>query len=131
MLDAPFDLAADLDTPVSAFLKLRPLGARVLLESVETGGTMRLGRYSFLGFGEARPVRLQDGELRDGDHVSPAPTSRDGLLHAMRRALDRSFRPVDRTGAVPDLPFTGGLVGAAGVVLVARDEVAPRERCER
>ena len=54
MLDAPFDLAADLDTPVSAFLKLRPLGARVLLESVETGGTMRLSRL----LGRAAAMKL-------------------------------------------------------------------------
>ena len=41
----PFDIAADLDTPVSAFLKLGPLRPRFLLESVEGGE--RLGRYSF------------------------------------------------------------------------------------
>ena len=33
----PFDIAADLDTPVSAFLKLRPFKPRFLLESVEGG----------------------------------------------------------------------------------------------
>ncbi len=42
------ELPADLETPVSAFLKLRNFGARVLLESVEYGIT--LGRYSFIGF---------------------------------------------------------------------------------
>jgi len=47
----PFDIAADLDTPVSAYLKLAPLGPRFLLESVEGGE--RLGRYSFIGFGGA------------------------------------------------------------------------------
>ena len=34
-MQAPFDIAADLDTPVSAFLKLGPLKPRFLLESVE------------------------------------------------------------------------------------------------
>jgi anthranilate synthase component I len=47
----PFDIAADLDTPVSAFIKLKAFGPSFLLESVEGGE--RLGRYSFIGFGEA------------------------------------------------------------------------------
>jgi len=40
----PFDIAADLDTPVSAYLKLAPFQPRFLLESVEGGE--RLARYS-------------------------------------------------------------------------------------
>jgi anthranilate synthase component 1 len=50
-MQAPVDIAADLDTPVSAYLKLRNLKPRFLLESVEGGE--RLARYSFLGFGDA------------------------------------------------------------------------------
>ena len=46
----PFDIAADLDTPVSAFMKLKPFRPRFLLESVEGGE--RLARYSFIGFGD-------------------------------------------------------------------------------
>ena len=67
-MQAPFDIAADLDTPVSAFLKLAPLKPRFLLESVEGGE--RLARYSFLGFGDALEVRMDaeglsiDGESR-------------------------------------------------------------------
>ena len=48
-MQAPFDIAADLDTPVSAYLKLKQFEPRFLLESVEGGE--RLARYSFLGFG--------------------------------------------------------------------------------
>ena len=40
-------LVSDLETPVSAFAKLRPLGGAFLLESVEGGE--RMGRYSFIG----------------------------------------------------------------------------------
>ena len=40
-------IPADLETPVSAFLKLKPRGAMFLLESVERG--VQLGRYSFIG----------------------------------------------------------------------------------
>ena len=36
-MQAPFDIAADLDTPVSAYLKLKALQPRFLLESVEGG----------------------------------------------------------------------------------------------
>lgn len=42
------DLPADLETPVSAYLKLREIGAAFLLESAES--VDRLGRYSFIGF---------------------------------------------------------------------------------
>jgi anthranilate synthase component 1 len=84
-----FDIAADLDTPVSAWLKLAPLRPRFLLESVEGGE--RLGRHSFLGFGEAAEIRLP--------RFSAA---------AVRDALEGAPRP----GPVPEgLPFAGGLVG--------------------
>jgi len=36
-MQPPFDIAADLDTPVSAYLKLAALKPRFLLESVEGG----------------------------------------------------------------------------------------------
>ncbi len=41
------EFAADLETPVSAYLKLRPLEPVFLLESVERNETV--GRYSFIG----------------------------------------------------------------------------------
>ena len=54
----PFDIAGDLDTPVSAFAKLGTFEPRFLLESVEGGE--RLARYSFIGFGDALQVRLDE-----------------------------------------------------------------------
>ena len=60
-MQAPFDIAADLDTPVSAFLKLEQLKPRFLLESVEGGE--RLARYSFLGFGDAVEVRMTASQI--------------------------------------------------------------------
>ncbi|MBW7930441.1 MAG: hypothetical protein H3C57_03935, partial [Gammaproteobacteria bacterium] len=62
LMQGPFDIAADLDTPVSTFLKLGPLQPRFLLESVEGG--LHLARYSFLGFGDAAEWRLDGGGLR-------------------------------------------------------------------
>jgi len=73
----PFDIAGDLDTPVSAFAKLEPFRPRFLLESVEGGE--RLGRYSFIGFGEALEVRLDDAGFRIGDLLAE-PLRVDGDL---------------------------------------------------
>jgi len=104
-----FDIAADLDTPVSAYLKLGPLTPRFLLESAEGGE--RLGRYSFIGFGEALEVRLQGGLLRVGGDTVAAPSTSANLLQALRAALGRAPRPGPDPGGAP---FTGGLVGVAG-----------------
>ncbi len=76
-----FDITADLDTPVSAYLKLRPFRPRFLLESVEGGE--RLARYSFIGFGDALELRLDAAGLldeSDGAKVVWVPgfTNREG-----------------------------------------------------
>ena len=52
----------DLETPVSAFLKLRGDGPAFLLESAEQG---RLGRWSFLGFMPRSVLRWSDGSLSE------------------------------------------------------------------
>ncbi len=49
-------IPADLETPVSAFLKLRRYGAKILLESVESGTI--LGRYSFIGMKSAFGITI-------------------------------------------------------------------------
>jgi anthranilate synthase component I len=56
-------IPADLETPVSAFLKLRAgfnggEGASFLLESVEQG--IQVGRYSFIGVSPHTSIRLQN-----------------------------------------------------------------------
>src|SRR5688572_25227484 len=65
MTTMPFDpsreIAADLDTPVSAFLKLRELDPVFLLESV--AGGERVGRYSFIGVGRRHEVTLEHDAL--------------------------------------------------------------------
>jgi anthranilate synthase component 1 len=70
-------IPADLETPVSAFLKLRPHGAVFLLESIERG--IQVGRYSFIGLSPDTVVRLHDEKVtvdRNGDareeEVDPA-----------------------------------------------------------
>jgi anthranilate synthase component 1 len=54
-------IAADLETPVSVFLKLKPHGAVFLLESVERG--IQMGRYSFIGVSPYAVARLADGTV--------------------------------------------------------------------
>ena len=113
----PFDIAADLDTPVSAYLKLAPLGPRFLLESVEGGE--RLGRYSFIGFGDSLEVRIEGGDFRVGDDVRPIPDQTAQLLDAFREALRQVRHPLPE---VPGLPFTGGLVGVTSFEMAGRFE---------
>ena len=64
------ELAADLDTPLSAFLRLRPGPYAFLLESVEGGE--KWARYSFLGSqplmiftarGDRMTIRHADGTV--------------------------------------------------------------------
>lgn len=64
MTTSLFDISADLDTPVSAYLKLKPFRPRFLLESVEGGE--RLARYSFIGFGDSLEFRLDADPHRRG-----------------------------------------------------------------
>jgi anthranilate synthase component 1 len=112
-MQPPFDIAADLDTPVSAWLKLKPLQPRFLLESVESG--FLLARYSFLGFGPSLELRLDQGGLRYDGRQRPRPGGRSDLLATLREAVGRTPRLLPE---VPELPFAGGLVGVAGYDVV-------------
>ena len=55
------ELAADLDTPVSVYLKLRGRGPSFLLESVEKAE--QIGRYSFLGVNPRRRIISRGREV--------------------------------------------------------------------
>lgn len=107
------DLLADLETPVSAFAKLRGSGPAFLLESVEGGENV--SRYSFIG---CNPRKVLSARPGDADPLKLIEAELSG------------YRPV----AVPGLPpFTGGAVGYLGyefihsvektVPLAARDEL--------
>jgi anthranilate synthase component 1 len=115
------ELAADLDTPLSAFLRLRPGPYAFLLESVEGGE--KWARYSFLGAdplmvltakGSRTSARHADGRVE----ALPDPNP----LTALRRLLGR-FTPVP----VPGLPrFQGGAVGYLAYDVVRHVERLPR-----
>ena len=115
-MKAPFDIAGDLDTPVSAFLKLRAFRPRFLLESVEGGE--RVGRYSFVGFGDASfRVKLDAQGFWSGSDRWNVPADQTELLQALRTALARAPRP-KAPGAGADFPLAGGLVGYASYDIV-------------
>ena len=105
-MKAPFDIAADLDTPVSAYLKLAPFCPRFLLESVEGGE--RLARYSFIGFGECLEVRIDAAGAQVGGVHAPRPQSKAEFLNVLRAALARAPQPKPE---IPGVPLLGGLVG--------------------
>jgi anthranilate synthase component I len=121
-----FDIAADLDTPVSAYLKLKPFHPRFLLESVEGGE--RLARYSFIGFGDCMEIKLQHGALSVDGVLVAQPRQRSDLLAALRDVLKRA--PVPRP-ELAEVPLAGGLVGYAAYDIVRYferlPEKAPRE----
>jgi len=116
-LQAIFDITGDLDTPVSAFMKLGAFRPRFLLESVEGGE--RLGRFSFIGFGDGLEVRLDAQGLAVGEERVPVPTSTAALLAQLRSALLRAPRPQPDIGGVP---LAGGLVGFAAYDVVRHFE---------
>ena len=116
-MQAIFDITGDLDTPVSAFMKLGAFRPRFLLESVEGGE--RLGRFSFIGFGDGLEVRLDAQGLTVGEERVPVPTSTAALLAQLRSALLRAPRPQPDIGGVP---LAGGLVGFAAYDVVRHFE---------
>jgi anthranilate synthase component 1 len=122
-MKAPFDISGDLNTPVSAYLKLGPFRPRFLLESVEGGE--RLGRYSFIGFGDALDLRLDRGGLvLDGTRL-PAPADGPELLAVLRAALAAAPRPQPEAAGIP---LSGGLVGYASYDVVRMLERLPSRR---
>ncbi len=120
MTTSLFDISADLDTPVSAYLKLRPFRPRFLLESVEGGE--RLARYSFIGFGDSLEYRLDASGLRLGAERLPRPATQADLLASLRRALAEAPRP---EAGDAGFPLHGGLVGVASYDLVRYFEKLP------
>ena len=120
-MQTAFDITGDLDTPVSAFMKLAAFAPRFLLESVEGGE--RLGRYSFIGFGDGLEVRLDDTALTIGSERRPLPADGAALLGALRAALALAPQPQPNIAGVP---LAGGLVGYAAYDVVRYFERLPK-----
>ncbi len=100
------EIVADLETPVSAYLKIQNNSQSFLLESVEGG--QRLARYSFIGTEPYRVLRV-----KQEDHTDPLP-------------LIRAEMEKYKTVPVDGLPrFYGGAVGYLAYETVTHFENIP------
>jgi anthranilate synthase component 1 len=122
VLPITHSFVSDLETPVSAFLKLGAPRRAFLLESAEQG--QHMGRFSFLGVGARALVTYRDGRLtvqENGDRLS---VEHDDPFTAVADLM-RSYRP-PANGVAADLPpLAGGLVGYFGYDLVRHLEPLP------
>ena len=112
------EILADLETPVSAYLKITE-GLKhpgFILESVEGG--IRIARYSFIGTGFVSTLTLRDGVMEE--------ISAEGVVRTpYRDPLDAISSVIDRYESSPEpgLPsFTGGAVGYLSYDAIQRFE---------
>jgi len=100
---------ADLETPLSTYLKLARGPYSYLLESAEGGE--QWGRYSFIGLPARTVLEVRGRRIRvmtDGEEV-------EGLESDDPLAFIEAFQSRYRVPELPELPrFTGGLVGYFG-----------------
>ena len=114
------EIMADLDTPISAFLRIRHLPYPFLLESAE--GSEKIARYSFLGGAPRLVLRAFRDRVEIEEGGAVRAVEQDPLATA-RHVLGR-YRPV----ADPTLPrFYGGLVGYFGYDLIRTIERLPHQ----
>ena len=102
------EVLADLDTPLSAYLKLASAPYTYLFESVQGGE--RWGRYSIIGLPAVEVLRVQQGEvvITNADGETRQPVS-DPI------AFIEQYRQQYRAPDIDGLPrFNGGLVGYFG-----------------
>ena len=119
-------LLADVETPLSAYRKIRGAGESFLFESVEGGE--HLGRYSFVGCNPRAVIKQTADRVEIIENGKAVETffvgrdAKDGLVVVER--LMKKYRAV----SVPDLPrFTGGAVGFIGYEFIHDIEpVMPR-----
>lgn len=116
-------LLADLETPVSVYMKLKEAGKpSFLLESVEGGE--QVGRYSFIGVNPKGVLTVKDNVVRferDGRKTSyPIPEGQDPL-HVIKRHFGQ-VNPVPLEG-LPRL--VGGAVGYMSYDIVRYFEDLP------
>jgi anthranilate synthase component 1 len=116
------EIPADLETPVSAYLKLRPLGANVLLESIVRGE--RVGRYSMIGVGALLRLTVEKGKCRITNcawEEEFAVSKLGGPLEVMRYLSEK----VKLDSVDDDIPFLTGAIGYLSYDIVRSFEKLP------
>lgn len=112
------EILADMDTPVTAYLKIGG-SPSFLFESV-VGGE-KWARYSFAGSRPSRQIRAWGRRVEILDHSGGESFETDDPIGVLKRELSR-FKPVE----IKDLPrFYGGLVGYIGYDMVRFFERVP------
>ncbi|MCU0495855.1 MAG: anthranilate synthase component I [Anaerolineae bacterium] len=121
-------LLADLETPVSVYLKLAQAGSTsFLLESVEGGE--QVGRYSFLGVNPKGVITFKGDTVTrqyHGEITTRTLESNEDPLHALQREFER-VQPV-RLEGLPRL--VGGAVGFLSYDVVRYFEKLPNTAIE-
>ena len=113
------EVLADVETPVSAYLKLVGDEPGFLLESVEHGE--RWSRYSFVGRNAQRTLVLRDGVVTSDGPLPEGTVLDRGILAAMESLLSVYTAPL-----MADLPpLQGGLMGFLGFDVVREVEDLP------
>ena len=110
---------ADLETPVSAFLKIDDGSYSFLLESVEGGDT--IAQYSFLGSNPSIIFQCKGGRVTITENGESTTLDSDDPLADLKRLMDR-YKPVEAEG-IPR--FYGGAVGYVGYDMVRFFEELP------
>ncbi|HEX6311741.1 MAG TPA: anthranilate synthase component I, partial [Acidimicrobiia bacterium] len=114
------EILADLETPVSVFVKLVGDGEGFLLESVEHGE--RWGRFSFVGRDPALTLVTRGRSVELTGSADPPGIPVDQGALAALEALLAWYRAPN----LPELPpFHGGLVGYLGYDVVREVERLP------
>ncbi|MDZ7801497.1 MAG: anthranilate synthase component I [Trueperaceae bacterium] len=111
------EVLADLETPLTAFLKLAGRPA-FLLESAEQGE--RIARYSFIGVGERSRLEARGADVT---LTTPQGVTRHQSEDPLRDLWDHVVRPSSHPEELP--PFWAGAVGYASYDLVRRYERLP------
>jgi anthranilate synthase component I len=116
-------LLADLETPVSVYLKLAQTGdVSFLLESVEGGE--QVGRYSFLGVNPSGVVTFKDGQItrnKGGQVTTRSLQPGEDPLDALKTEFE-GVKPVRLEGL---RRLVGGAVGYIGYDIVRHFERLP------
>lgn len=114
------EVVADMETPVSAYLKLGMGRRSFLLESVEGGET--LGRYSFIGVDSFLNLLAKNGRVEITGEINREYENCADPLTVVEELMS-----VYKAAPVPDLPpFFGGAVGYIGYEAVNYFERLPK-----
>lgn len=103
------EISADLETPISVYMKLRGEGASFLLESVEGGE--RIARYSFIGIKPKVQYIIRDIDIEIKDANGVRHTQYDGDPTCFLQEEMNRFKFAPQTSAPR---FIGGMVGYLG-----------------